>query len=243
MYKILIIFAGLFYCINAIGQADLNKTDSGKQINSSLASASKAYADTLMFSFNKDSIILCKQNKTYSWFKNLDSLLRAEQTLKLQPKRTPSLLEGLFNSSFFKMLLWLIAAAFVGFIIYRLFITDGIFKKEHRESLKEETEEQENSMTKNYDSLLKNAYANHNFRMAMRYLFLQTLQRLYAHELIIFAPEKTNSAYVNELPTAKRNEFASLALYYDYIWYGNVTVEKQTYDMIAQKFTDFINTI
>lgn len=244
MYKILIIFAALLYCADATGQSSSDVSDSTVTVNPYATFRNTTYRDTILFSRNKDSVVKWKKNKKYSQIRNTDSLLHEQQKLKLRPvTNTPSFAAGLFNSAFFKIILWLIVAAFVGFIVYRLFITNGIFKKEHIESLKEETDEQENSMTKNYDGLLKNAYSNNNFRMAMRYLFLQTLQRLHARELIIFAAEKTNSAYVNELPSVKRNEFASLTLYYEYTWYGNVAVEKETYDIVAKKFNDFINKI
>jgi Domain of unknown function (DUF4129) len=80
-------------------------------------------------------------------------------------------------------------------------------------------------------------------RLAMRYLFLKTLQKLNERELINFAADKTNSQYAREIPAAKRNEFANLALYYEYIWYGNVGVQKETFDGIKTKFDTFLNKI
>jgi Domain of unknown function (DUF4129) len=98
-------------------------------------------------------------------------------------------------------------------------------------------------MESNFENLQSKAYDAGDMRMAMRYLFLKTLQKLNDRELIRFAVDKTNTAYARELPQAKRNEFASLALYYEYIWYGNIAVQKETFDGIENKFNEFLNRI
>ena len=203
-----------------------------------------------------DSLKNLKENKRYAWINNIDSLLRDKQykednEAQNAMRKGRNLSDGLsgferfLNSGFLQLLLWLIGGSVVIFIIYRLFLSKGLFGTSGKRAKKVEEvqEEVDNNMESDFESLQCKAYAAGDLRVAMRYLFLKTLQKLNDRELIRFAADKTNSAYARELPQAKRNEFSSLALYYEYIWYGNIAVQKQTFDGIENKFNEFLKRI
>lgn len=189
-----------------------------------------------------------KKNIDYAWAENIDSLLKKEQKDK-KPERnssdsTGSFLKALFGSSFLKYFFWTIAALFVGFIIYRLFLSQGIFGRSSADTINDTADEPEINVTdKDYERLQRNAYAAGDYRSAIRFLFLKTLQRLHNKELIVFSADKTNSVYAAELPHGKRNEFASLALCYEFIWYGKAKINKESFDRFEIKFNEFINKI
>ncbi len=203
-----------------------------------------------------DSLKSWKENKRYAWINNIDSLLRDKQKKEDDEaqnamRKGRDLSDGLsgferfLNSGFLQLLLWVIGGSVVAFIIYRLFLSKGIFGTGGKKSKKvvEEAEEIDNNMESDFESLQRKAYAAGDLRVAMRYMFLKTLQKLNDKELIRFAVDKTNSAYARELPPAKRNEFSSLALYYEYIWYGNIAVQKENFDGIENKFNEFLKRI
>jgi hypothetical protein len=203
-----------------------------------------------------DSLKSWKENKKYAWINNIDSLLRDKQQKEDEQsedtmRKGRNLNDGLsgferfLNSGFLKLLLWLIAGSVVAFIIYRLFLSKGLFGTAGKKAKKvvEEQEEIDNNMESDFEKMQRKAYTAGDLRVAMRYLFLKTLQKLNDKDLIRFAADKTNSAYARELPQAKRNEFASLALYYEYIWYGNIAVQKETFDGIENKFNEFLKRI
>jgi hypothetical protein len=205
---------------------------------------------------NADSLKSWKENKKYAWLNNIDSLLKDkqrkdEEQMQNNMRKGKSISDGLstfdkiLGSGILKIILWIIGGCVVLYIIQHLFLSNGIFSSggKKAKNVVVELEEIDNNMNSNFDALLRKAYAAGDLRMAMRYLFLKTLQKLNARELIQFAADKTNTAYVRELPQAKRNEFSSLALYYEYIWYGNITVQKQTFDGIENKFNEFLNRI
>ena len=203
------------------------------------------------YEISKDSISLWKNKKEYAWIKNLDSfLINKKKQAENQPKitikenRGSSFLDNVFGSGILQILLWMVAIAFVLFIIYKLFLSQGIFGKQSKK-VKVEVQQDEEDVTQanDYDSLLRKAYNAGDLRMAMRYLFLKTLQRLNDREMIRYSADKTNSNYVKEIPAAKRNLFASLALYYEYIWYGNAAISKETFDAIEIKYNDFLNRL
>jgi hypothetical protein len=219
---------------------------------------------------NPDSLYAWKHDKKYAWITNLDSLLRQQkiefeeaknktnnQTKKRERKTNEGTEEegievprfnsfdNSLNSPIFKIIMWTLAIAFVGFILFKLFLSDGIFGKAGKktDSVKEVEEIADDNMENDFDSLYRRAYNAGDMRIAMRYLFLKTLQKLNDNELIQFASDKTNSQYAREIPAAKRNDFAQLALYYEYIWYGNIVVKKETFDEIATTFNNFLNKI
>lgn len=199
----------------------------------------------------RDSISLWKTKKEYSWIKNIDSFLidkkkQAEKQTKItvQDNKGSSFLDGLFNSGILQTILWMAAIALLLFIIYKLFLSNAVFgKRSKKAKIEVEQDEEDVTLSNDYDSLLRKAYHAGEFKMAMRFLFLKTLQKLNDRELIRYSVDKTNSNYVKELPAAKRNLFASLALYYEYIWYGNAAVSKETFDTIEIKFNEFLNRL
>ncbi len=222
------------------------------------------------FYLNPDSVYAWKHDKKYAWITNLDSLLRQEEedykakqyerrSRKQKEQRkteegeeaeednNPSIgsFDPKLNSPILKFILWGLAACFVGFIIFKLFLSKGIFNTGGKKTAQVNEAEivDDDSMENDFDSKYKRAYNEGNMRIAMRYLFLKTLQSLNEKELITFATDKTNSQYTRELPTTIKNDFAQLALYYEYIWYGNVVVKKEMFDGIAVKFTHFLNKV
>jgi hypothetical protein len=203
-----------------------------------------------------DSLKSWKENKKFAWINNIDSLLKDKQQKEDEDdnksmRNVRNVSDGLsgferfLNSGFLQLLLWIIGGSVVAFIIYRLFLSKGLFGTggKKAKATVEEQEDVDNNMESDFDTLKRKAYGAGDLRMAMRYLFLKTLQKLNDKELIRFAADKTNSAYARELPQAKRNEFASLALYYEYIWYGNIAVQKQIFDGIENKFNEFLKRL
>ncbi len=203
------------------------------------------------FEISKDSVSFWKNKKEYAWIKNLDSFLidkkkQADKQTKItvRDNKGSSFLDGIFNSGILQTILWMAAIALLLFIIYKLFLSNAVFSKRSKKATVEVDQDEEDvTLTNNYDSLLRKAYNAGELRMAMRFLFLKTLQKLNDRELIRYSVDKTNSNYVKELPPAKRSLFASLALYYEYIWYGNATVSKETFDAIEIKFNEFLNRL
>ena len=201
---------------------------------------------------NQDSIAILKENNKYAWIKNIDSALHAAQNKdKNKPQETykendnsPSSIDKFFASNVLQVFLWIMAGGFIVFIIYHLFLSKGLFGKASKRSTTAVVDDElVEHLDNDFDLLFNKAYSAGDNRLAMRYLFLKTLQKLNDKELIQFAADKTNSLYAKEIPAAKRNAFAQIALYYEYIWYGNAVVNTQTFDTIKNKVNTFINTI
>ena len=225
------------------------------EIETSSGFAKEVLSDTSIsfsdFSIPKDSITGLKVKKEYSWITNIDSFLLAtkkeadnQSKIVIRQNSGNSFLSNFFNSGILQVFMWLIAGGFLIFIIYKLFLSQALFaRRSVKSNIHITAEDNDDTLVKDYDVLLRKAHADGNWRYAMRYLFLKTLQTLNEKEMIKYAVDKTNSAYAKELPLTKRDDFASLALYYEYVWYGNVVVEKDVFDSIENKFNNFLNKI
>ncbi|MES2849053.1 MAG: DUF4129 domain-containing protein [Bacteroidota bacterium] len=219
-----------------------------------------AIKDTQLISnrhfLSPDSVRALKNEKQFSYARNLDSLL---QSLKKQPQQEEKkreketafkpatkpgkpLLERILQSKKIKYSLWILAGLFILFIIYRLFFTGGgIRKTNDAVKVLDEAEEAKPVQERKFDTPISRAVNEHNYRMAVRYLHLQLLQRLSAAGAIEFAVDKTNAEYLREL-TGKpyKEEVAELTRYYDYVWYGEFAIDAAAYSKVESRFKNVV---
>ena len=216
--------------------------------------ADTIYVDTTVY-YNQlevpaDSIKAWKNLKAFGYVSYLDSLLKAqkENKKKAQKYETPSgpgALDRLLSSPGLKVILWMLAALFIGFIIYKLFLTEGAFRKKTTASkMAPEVEEEIITQESDFEKLIRLALQSGNYRLAVRYQYLQTLHKLAAKNIIELAADKTNNNYVRELTNKNyQQDFAALTLNYEYVWYGEFAIDENIYRRLATDFLQFNNKI
>lgn len=92
----------------------------------------------------------------------------------------------------------------------------------------------------NFDEEIENAVAKHNYRFAVRLLYLKSLKRLSDAGLVKWQIDKTNSDYINELTDEEqRVSFKLLTLQFEYVWYGEFLIDSQVYTNINTLFQNF----
>ncbi len=202
------------------------------------------------FAIFKDSAEGLKKEEALKYAKNLDSILIAlqKQQKALQRSEKPSLswLERFFFSFETKIFFYIFSCIFIGFIVYKLFIAEGIFQWQttaNKVTVLPDEEILQFALI-NYDKLLSLATENKNYSLAIRYHYLQTLQKLAAKNVIQFTPDKTNYEYLREMfDKPYKNEFASLTLQYEYVWYGKFDTSEAMFVTIQKKFKQFNNKL
>ena len=219
-------------------------------------------ADTLVtksdFDSANDSILKWKQDREFGYMTYLDSLLRKKTGLKID---TVSIDKGTvdktrakivsarsttsnsFLDSFaVKFFFWAIAFFFIGFILYKLFFTGGLFSNGNAKP-DEEHSNKEPEILKEYSAynlLINEAELKNDFNLCIRYLYLQSLKQLSDRELIVFSPDKTNNRYVTELSgNGYQQEFAFLTRNYEYVWYGKFALDPTRYKTLKGQFILF----
>jgi len=140
----------------------------------------------------------------------------------------------------------LFAIVLVGFLLYfivRFLIgKDGnfFFGKRNRKVIINEEELHENIHEINFPESISGFERSGDFRSAIRYQFLFILKKLSDKKLILWNPEKTNKDYVAELKdTQLKSEFSNLSYIFDYVWYGEFTIDEQSYVKFKNQFHSF----
>jgi len=195
------------------------------------------YPNSLQISY--DSIQKWKSLKEYAYVKYLDSLLKNRKKAEVKQPPRSGFLNDILSSGFIGALLWTLAICFIVFIIYRLFLADGVFRRRSKSLVKEEEETTEAELTKesDFEALIRNALQHGNYRQAVRYQYLRTLHTLADKNFIELAPDKTNYQYVSELKNRDLQQaFAALTLNYEYVWYGEFNIDRDIYQKIESGF-------
>ncbi len=82
------------------------------------------------------------------------------------------------------------------------------------------------------------------FNLALRLLFLQTIQLLNQKELIVWKKDKTNYDYIRELRKSGFDaSFSKLMRFYNFGWFGDFKVEERDFLEIQNDFRDFQTTV
>ena len=97
----------------------------------------------------------------------------------------------------------------------------------------------EEILIKNEDlrALSEAAIKNQDFRLAVRYRYLQVLRLLIDRKLILWKSSKTNYDYQRELRESNfLGPFTEVTRIYNFVWYGNLELDAKTYEELEQAF-------
>ncbi|MGC5745378.1 DUF4129 domain-containing protein [Chryseobacterium sp. NFX27] len=163
-------------------------------------------------------------------------------------RRIDKFLQSIFGETVFTnsakittILIRLFAIILVGFLLYfiikYLISKDGnfFFGKKNKKVDINAQELHENIHEINFPESIVKFEREKDYRSAVRYQFLFALKKLSDKKLISWNPEKTNKDYMMELKAEHlKNEFSGLSYIFDYVWYGEFTIDEKAY----QKFKD-----
>lgn len=230
-----------------VPEDQVENSETGEDVISDILSDTTLYVESMPVS--ADSILSIKRDKRFVYMKDIEATLRKMKQEAMNNKKndqnsSPSFLEILFRSGFIKIFFWSVAIIFVCFILYNLFLSKGIFRRTTTAAGAEEiTEEEKEIAVSDYDQLINLARGKADYRLAIRYLFLKGIAMLAEKDYLHIAAGKTNYQYMQEIKPDLRNEFASLVLAYEYTWYGNFSPEKEMYQSLEDKFSNFYRQI
>jgi len=215
-----------------------------------IKSVESATDTTLQYSnlhISADSVQRLKMMGSLAYARYLDSLLKAaEEDKKAKAGTQRRVKMPSMSFGFLTPVLWILAIAFVLFILYTLFLRDGAFRRNSKKATlsNQEAPQEEVKPGSDMDRLIRQALQSRNYRMAIRYQYLNSLYKLAEKGLVQFAVDKTNYQYVSELTKQEqRNEFAKLTLHYEYVWYGEFEIDETVYKKLEPGFTAFYNKI
>jgi len=187
-----------------------------------------------------------KENQVFS-----DSKLNYKQELIAKKGMMERFLEWLAEKLFGKagydnvstartIIVWSIVLISLGIIIWLLSRSEliGLTRTKAKTTSFNFTDITEDLDTINFDQKIKEAVAATDYRLATRWNYLKLLYVYDKKQLIIFAPFKTNIDYSNELRNNAeyQNQFIKLSRVYEYVWYGQFTLQEENYRSNALEF-------
>ena len=99
------------------------------------------------------------------------------------------------------------------------------------------TEEEELVKSQDLPALIKEAVINGEFRLAVRYYYLNELRKLDELHLIDYEYQKTNKDYSEEIKDEDiRKHFYEITKLYEFIWYGSFQVSETDYRLVEKGF-------
>lgn len=180
-------------------------------------------------------------NQKVQALKNSDDFWYADS---LPPKnkavvnRTPD-----FSSlRYLKYAFWLLMAGIAGYVLYALIklqIAKGKSGSGYaNNSLVEEPGV--NFRFINFQTGIEAAVAAKAWRRALRFLYLQTLQRLHAQNKIKYEPDLPNSFYVRQLKgSSEQKDFIALTRIFEWTWYGHFEPSEEQFYVWQKRFENF----
>ncbi|HVW14812.1 MAG TPA: DUF4129 domain-containing protein [Mucilaginibacter sp.] len=198
--------------------------------------AIKAYSRQPEFKYKEDIVAPTLWTRFWRWFWNWVRRIFKSTS----PKKGGSV--SAFWAVFFKYLLIVLGSAAVIFLVFRLIGVDmqNVFRRRPKQLPVPYSEFAEDINAIKFDEEIERALANHNYRLAVRLLYLRCLKQLSDAGLIEWQIDKTNSDYVNELANDdQRSAFRFLTRQFEYVWYGEFLIDRPVYNDISVSFHDF----
>lgn len=155
------------------------------------------------------------------------------------------LLDGLFdkavNTSWGRILVYAVGLAIL-IIVIMLVLKVNAFRVLYsgRGNAQKYQVLDENIHEMNFEKLIQEAMDQQDYRVGIRLLFLYALKLLSDKDLIHWESGKTNHDYVAELgKNDLKAGLNSLSFYFDYAWYGNFNISRDTFIKAQGTFTDW----
>ena len=94
------------------------------------------------------------------------------------------------------------------------------------------------------EQFIKDALAQKNYRLAIRYMYLKALKELSFHNFISWHFDKTNLDYYREIESPQlKDNFKKVSYLYDYVWYGEFDIDEQGFANAQQDFERFTKNL
>ncbi len=140
----------------------------------------------------------------------------------------------------------LIIVAVVYFIVRAIMNGEGrwVFGKRSDKKLIEHEDVETNIHIVDFDALIKEATTNNDYRLAVRYQYLNMLKKMSNYEIISYDPEKTNLDYTYEITDETlREQFQYTSYLYNYVWYGEFDINETQYQKAQESFNVLLKNV
>ena len=194
-----------------------------------------------------DSTVRDLQKRDEFAYANDPSYWTRERKIQDEPRRKGfwDYFNDAFAGSAIRYITYGILIAFFLFVIYRLIVVNKLFLFYSSSKTKATDTGGDIDITdENLNEKIQKAVDDKDHRLAVRFMYLKSLQLLNERQWIRFHADATNYEYVNQMSGHKlASEFGFLTRVYDYMWYGEFALTEEQFDIVYKNFSNFYNAL
>ena len=197
----------------------------------------KRPSESSIAKFKSDKNFIYDEAKSKNWWDAFWEWIRNQLTQLLGTKAF-----GFFQTYLGYIII--LTAIIIVILVLNKSKMSGLFyyRKENKISGFREMEENINEI--DFDALISRATARTEYRTAVRLYYLKTLKLLSDRKLIEWKINKTNHNYVKELnELGLKKSFKELTYLFEWIWYGELHVERSLFEETRNNFMNFQNSL
>ena len=187
--------------------------------------------------FDREQLAAYKQNKAFDYSREI---VPWENPLFGWLGHVFRFVAWLFNSLLGYVVLALLLIGLV-YVIFRYTRFSGRQELAGQQSLRLVNEERVEEV--DFQRLLALALEKQDYRLAIRYVFLDVLKSLSLRKLIKLREGKTNYDYYYEMPPASRPPFRQVLQIFEYVWYGEFPASEALYRQVNAARQQLQNTL
>lgn len=151
-------------------------------------------------------------------------------------------LDWLASRDWFRYMILTVMILVLLFVVVKIALANKLFTTGSRKS--GIAEEDELLQKNNLPTLIQEAEAQNNFRLAVRYRYMKVLQDMDERKIIQLNAQSTNWDYVNRLSGHPlKKQFLLLTRAYEYVWYGEFEIISDQYSYLRTEFQQFENSL
>ena len=149
------------------------------------------------------------------------------------------------RNSIVRVMFYLLLGSLIVFIVYRLIVNNDLFVRTQKIGDKEAHNLEKDLIDDDeLDEKINTAIRVGDHRLAIRFLYIKTLQLLHQKSLIRYHAESTNETYVKQMSqSVKGKDFLFLTQVFEYVWYGEFPLTPEQFETVHRDFRQFHNSV
>jgi hypothetical protein len=151
----------------------------------------------------------------------------------------------LITSKAMSILFYVMMAAVLLFAFYKIIVENKLYLFYSNSGKTEKTQLDESSQDpEDIERNIRESLLAEDYRSAIRYMHIKTLQLLDEKELIRFHPQLTNQQYASQLRGTKfETRFQYLTNVYNHVWFGGFEINRQQAAVVQENFNNFYSAV
>ncbi|MEI6310815.1 MAG: hypothetical protein WCP57_01005 [Bacteroidota bacterium] len=142
-----------------------------------------------------------------------------------------------------RILIYIAFFSFILYVIFQVFNLRQVFSSRKTSIHLPYDIEKEDIQELDFNYLIQEAIKNKQYRLAVRLQYLNTLKKLNENNYIQWSIEKTNWQYMFELKEPYKSKFVQITTVFDWVWYGEHSIDEQEYSQIEKQFSNYNKSI